>query len=262
MAKQAITNFFKREAYKRWVDIKKDAWISDLKHDFENQIVKINQALENFLAKHPSPAQKSLLQRYQDLCRDFPGDTAKVMIFIDRIVNQMSSEMVCFSVLDGWVNLDAYKQKNRIVVHKIIFRLLFLYADDFAKSGIRCELESSEHVWEINESIFSAIILKIIQNCTKYCQPDSELRITIKQTEVIFSMQSLKILSQEKERIFEDGYSGKMAVRAWKWKTWKWLFHAKKLADFHSLKLYVKLGVGHAVVGKLLYSQNEFVIKN
>lgn len=242
MGNKKIRNIFwkKRKASKKSYSIKneKDSFsLSDLKHDLEEQIVKINQELEGLKLK--SNLQNSTIRKqYEDVFNNFLSDSSRSLTFIDRIANQLSVEIVCINILSGNHNI-AYESKQSHIVYRTIHRLLMLYEDNFNRRSIRYSISPSTLRWKINDNIFSAILLRIIQNATKYCLHDSTVSIEIHEEKIIIIMTSLEISEDEIEKIFENWFIWKNWMASWLWKTWKGLYHAKKLAEFHNFKLKV-----------------------
>lgn len=244
--------------------IQKDIGLKDLKHDLENQLIKISQRLENLRTKIVSTEPKSLQTQYKELCVNHKDDVSNAMVFVDRIVYQMFCELACVTILD-WKSdkIDDYKHKHKHKVHKIILRVLLLYSEELSKNGIYYDLWDSDIEWHISEYVFSAIILKIVQNCTKYCKPNSTLKINIEDSVIKFTMKSLKVDSSEKIKIFENGYSWKHSWKLWKSSNWKGLFHAMELAKFHTLELWFnQIWTCIEDVNWIKYVDNEFFLKN
>jgi len=154
--------------------------LSDLKHDLENQLIKIGQKLEHIRKKLPYLVTRTPIDHYRAVCDSFPQDTADAMIFIEKVVHHMFCEIACFTVLEGKdEKTQIYKIKREYVIHKIIMRVLRIHSEELYRKNIRFNIHPSEVVWEINEVIFSAIVLKIVENCTKYCKSSSELHVYI-----------------------------------------------------------------------------------
>lgn len=120
-----------------------------------------------------------------------------------------------------------------------MLRILLLYSEEFKKNNIWYNLQDSRETWEINENIFSAIILKIIENCSKYCKQNTTLTILIEKDIIRFKMTSLKIEFTEKNKIFDNWYSWRNTIKSWKQSSWKGLYHAKEMANFHWIELWV-----------------------
>lgn len=101
--------------------------LGDLKHDLENQIIKIQQELENLRSKTYS-SNRSLYDSYKELCNEYSENVAKSLIFIDRLTYQMFCEMACVTILDGKSEkIDEHRIKHKITLHKILLRILLLY---------------------------------------------------------------------------------------------------------------------------------------
>ncbi len=97
MARKKITHLYSKKIPKN--RISESADISDVKHDLENQIIKIHQELENLRLKVHLP-DKSLTDVYRELCGTHPYEISKSLTFIDRLVYQMFCEMACITILD------------------------------------------------------------------------------------------------------------------------------------------------------------------
>lgn len=236
--------------------------IRDLKHDLENHLIKVSQRLESL--RRRSPTQDRWLKwTYESVCSSDPGSTADALVFIDRIIHQMFCEFACITILDGGKTgkIDAYRTKIRLRIHPNILRILLLYQSEMSEAWIRYNLSSSDEEWEISEYVFSAIILKIIENCTKYCKPWSSLDIVIGEGRIVFSMMSVKIEYTERDRIFDKGYSGKNTRFLGKSSSGIGLYHAKKLAEFHNLRLSVIPWIESDRIDGCPYAENRFILE-
>ena len=58
----------------------------------------------------------------------------------------------------------------------------------------------------------------IVENASKYVLPNSNIEIKFNSNNesfsIVFLMQSFKLSTNDKDRIFEDGFSGSVAVKA------------------------------------------------
>ena len=242
-------------------DRERVVWLWDLTHDLENQLVKITQKLEYLRTKIYRTDPIPLQEQYKEICEDYSADVGNTMALVDRTVHQMFCEIACVTILDWRSNkINDYKDKHEKIIHKTILRILLLHSNEMTKRSIRYKLEPSDDKWLISEYVFSAIILKIVENCTKYCMPNSELNIKIKNNQITFTMKSLKIENKEVNKIFENGFSWKNAIKIWKKWSWKGLFHAKKLADFHGLTLSLEIARYSETINWVKYATNKFYI--
>lgn len=237
-------------------------WLADFKHDFENQLVKIQQKIEYIYQTTRYVPNRKPVEHFEEACLNNSRDVADGLIFIDRIVHQMFCEIACLTVLEGnSEKIQQYQIKNRHVLHKIILRILRIYSEELRRKNIKGFIRQSDIEWDINEDIFSAILLKIIGNCVKFCKPDSNLEIVIENDSIRFIMDSLKIESFEKWRIFNENVSWKNANKLDVPSSWKGLFHAKKLANFHWLELDVDAGRDIIDIDWKPFAHNIFYIK-
>lgn len=237
--------------------------LSDLKHDLENQLSKMEQKLERLRKKLSYVSSRTPVDHYKAVCEEYPQDAANAMIFIEKLVHHMFCEIACFTILEGnEEKTQIYKIRHKYVIHKIIMRVLRIHSEELYGKNIHFNIHPSDVVWEINEVIFSAIVLKIVENCTKYCKQGSELNIFIEDNGIKFQMNSLKIETSEKNKIFDEDYSWKNSYKLPVSSSWKWLFHAKKLAEFLCLEIGVNPGLVVEEIDGTPYAQNEFYIKN
>jgi len=106
----------------------------------------------------------------------------------------------------------------------------------------------------------------IVENASKYVLPNSVIEIRFnsedKSFSIVFLMQSYKLSSDDTDRIFEEGFSGSVAVRAGKSGHGIGMYRAKKLLILNKGNLIFDPGkVTERIIDNVEYAYNTITIK-
>jgi signal transduction histidine kinase len=143
------------------------------------------------------------------------SNTKKAALMFIRIAKHnihMKSEFSIYKKLD---KTDAVLDLRSHPIHKVLLNILHTFFVDFTNNGIYVNVSEYNGNVRIDYESIQVALYHLIENATKYTMPNSEINISFTEKEdkvqVSFKMRSLLIESDEIEKIFEEGYSGKAA---------------------------------------------------
>lgn len=103
-------------------------------------------------------------------------------------------------------------------VHRVVKNALITFFQDSQEKGINWLLGPCTKKVMFDYETVSAALYRLFENAVKYCKKGTEIRISFpiesNKLRIEMEMTSLWIASQEGERIFDEGYSGEVAVNS------------------------------------------------
>ena len=189
-----------------------------------------------------------------------PEKTASALLKLMKNNNAIKTEFSVFAKL--FEDSPKLNMKNHNV-HKVLMNLLYGFFPDFTDHHINVTVNpSTVKAYFDYESLYVAFFY-LLDNATKYIQPHSSFEISFKdeneEVQVIFNMLSLKIHSDEKEKIFNEGYSGVMATKKDKQGMGIGMARAKKILELNSASIKVDCQTDYKV-SSCDYQNNIFII--
>lgn len=175
-----------------------------------------------------------------NIIKSNPDKTALAILKLMKNNIAMKTEFSVFAKLFEKTPKLNMKEHN---IHKVLMNILYSFFPDFTDKQVNVNVHSSTlKAYFDYESIY-VVFFHLIENATKYIQNNSEFNIKFNdynnEVEIIFDMMSLKINDNEKEKIFEEGYSGKYAVKNEKEGKGIGMSRVKKLLELNNAKIYL-----------------------
>lgn len=142
---------------------------------------------------------------------DDPTEAAKVFL---RIAKNNASMKTEFSVFKKLFVAQPELRPSFHMMHKVLMNILYLFFPDFTDKEVEVVVERSEAVAYFDYESIHVALYHLIDNAAKYTRPGSKLHISISSgtpyTTLVFRMKSTRILPDERERIFDEGFSGSL----------------------------------------------------
>jgi signal transduction histidine kinase len=147
----------------------------------------------------------------ENIIRENTNEAAKTLLRIAKNNAAMKAEFSVFRKLyDENPNLS-FQVHN---AHKVLMNLAYLFFSDFIDKNVKVIVGDEGANILCDYDSIHVTLYHILDNASKYVKNNSEVSITILQegntTKLIFDMISLQISDEEKEKIFEEGHSGKL----------------------------------------------------
>ena len=158
-----------------------------------------------------SQSQKQL----EYIQKEIRKDVRKAALMFLRIAKHnihMKSEFSIYKKLD---REDAALDFRNHPIQKVIMNVLHTFFTDFSDNGIYVEVGDFFKKVYIDYESIQVALYHVIENASKYAMPHRNISILFaereKHVDVSFKMMSLYISDDEIEKIFEEGYSGRVA---------------------------------------------------
>lgn len=163
--------------------------------------------------------QELLASNYQDLLKyiqdQIKKDSKNAALMFLRIAKHnvhMKSEFSIYKKLD---RLDAALEPTMNPIRKVLLNVLHTFFIDFTNQSIYVYVAEFKGRVYIDYESIQVALYHLIENATKYTMSNTKVEITFEERfeeiDVQFKMLSLFIEDEEIEKIFIEGYSGKVA---------------------------------------------------
>jgi signal transduction histidine kinase len=140
-----------------------------------------------------------------------PTEASKVLL---RIAKNNASMKTEFSVFKKLFVAQPELRPSFHMMHKVLMNILYLFFPDFTDKDVEVVVERSEAVAYFDYESIHVALYHLIDNAAKYTRPDSKLHISmttgVPYTTLVFRMKSTRILPDEREKIFDEGFSGSL----------------------------------------------------
>lgn len=196
--------------------------------------------------------------------KEIKRDAKKAALMFIRIAKHnihMKSEFSIYKKLD---RNDAVLELSSHPIKKVLLNILHTFFVDFTNNDIYVSV--SEYVGRVKidyESIQVALY-HLIENASKYTMPNSNINITFNEVgqlvNVSFKMKSLLIDSDEKEKIFIEGYSGKAACNCQLNGDGIGMWQINQMVKLNNGTVTVKCGQESIKLNGIPYADNEIIL--
>ncbi len=134
-----------------------------------------------------------------------------------RILKNNSLMKVEFSVFNKLYDPQPRLDRREYSVRSVVLNVLHVFFPDFTDKEVIVKVEACDlRVYLDYESITAALV-HLVENSSKYVLPKTDVKVRFeyddRQLRIIFEMISIKIEDDETERIFEEGYSGRLVQK-------------------------------------------------
>lgn len=177
------------------------------------------------------------------IVKEEPREIAFALLRIAKNNAAMKAE---FSVFKKLFDASPRLEKRSHNVHKVLMNILYLFFSDFTDKSVYIPpIISPQNVTAFfdYESVHVALY-HLIENAVKYVKPQTTLSISIfelsQQVKVIFDMISLPIGEEERELIFQQGYSGEFARKTAKSGSGIGMTQAKRILEVNGADIIVE----------------------
>lgn len=158
--------------------------------------------------------------------------------------------------------------RQRHKVHKLMQMAINVFWRDFQEKKIKIDNCSCDSFVSVEFESFMAALIHLIGNMSKYTLPNGDVSITYKKAEktllINLAMLSLFVFPDEIERIWEIGYSGKLAKQTQKDGNGLGMHAIKKLIELNMGKFIFKPDIRIEKVVSfegVMYANNEIIIE-
>lgn len=186
-----------------------------LKHNLINHSTKIQQELYKLVSQEKlMGGNNKQIEIIEEVIKKKLKDAAYAYLRILKSINLMKSE---FDVYDMLHSSTPYVDISSHPIHKVILLGMNTFWLDFSEKDINVQIEPSIENVLIDYKSFSVALSHIFDNSIKYCCPNSDFLINFKRNKnwlsIEFTMLSLKVGTNEIEKLFTENYSGEWAQK-------------------------------------------------
>lgn len=150
----------------------------------------------------------------RDKIRNHSTEAANVLLRIAKNNAAMKTE---FSVFKKLFVAQPDLRPSFHMMHKVLMNVLYLFFPDFTDKGIELDVDRSDAVAYFDYESIHVALYHLIDNAAKYSKPDSKLHISIaisgQMLALSFKMRSTKVLTEEHNQIYDEGFSGSLPTK-------------------------------------------------
>jgi hypothetical protein len=201
----------------------------------------------------------------KDILKQEPKETALSILKVIKSVNLMKSE---FDVYDMLSSENPTLEFFQHYPHKLILLVLNPFWLELIEKGIKINVQECEEQITIDYKSIAVVFTHLFENTSKYIARNTSFDISFNSkdnmVEIIFEMNSLKIKKQEKDKIFNENYSGDFAKATTLSGNGIGLSIVKKLVELNSGNISVELDIEPYKRNKIMgipFEQNRFKIQ-
>lgn len=163
--------------------------------------------------------QELLTTNYQKLLvyiqAEIKKDSKNAALMFLRIAKHNIHMKTEFSIYKKLDRLDATFEFSLNPIRKVILNVLHTFFADFTNKNIYVYVSEFNGRVKIDYESIQVALYHLIENASKYTMTDTRIEIDFvdknQEVDVTFKMKSLHIDNEEIEKIFIEGYSGKVA---------------------------------------------------
>lgn len=194
-----------------------------------------------------------------------PEESARAFL---RLAKLNAAAKIEFSVTRKIYEKNPKLQIRSHNIVKVLLNVFHYFFDDLKDLGVYVDIPEYDKYVRLDYEAFHVCLYHIIENSIKYILPGTRLKIRFDEEPSYFiiklDMISMLISSDEKDRIFEEGYSGRSAKKAGKAGQGIGMFRAHKAIGLNQGTLNIHTGVGtyrRRKRGRVYYENNVFEIR-
>jgi signal transduction histidine kinase len=209
----------------------------------------LNQQLESI--------QKTLIENPEEAARTFL-----------RIAKNNAAMKVEFSVINKLMEGETTIRNRRHQIRKVTLNLFHIFFQDFKDLNVYVQFEENDDYLIFDYEILHVALYHLIDNSTKYVRPNSTLFVKYEKDKDDFylklEMSSLKITNEEKRNLFQEGFSGSIAIKLGKSGKGLGLGTTAKILELNNAELIIENNINPNKSFKekgIEYEENAFIIK-
>jgi K+-sensing histidine kinase KdpD len=198
------------------------------------------------------------------LQREIKRDPKKAALMFIRIAKHnihMKSE---FSIYNKMDRNDAVLDLSSHPIKRVILNILHTFFVDFTKNTIYVSVADYSGKVKIDYESIQVALYHLIENASKYTMPNSNIEISFseigQQVNVSFKMRSLHISPDEKDKIFDEGYSGKAACNCQLNGDGIGMWQINQMVKLNNGKVTIKCGQEILKINDVPYAHNEIIL--
>lgn len=196
----------------------------------------------------------------KEIKRD-PKKAALMFIRIAKHNIHMKSEFSIYKKLD---RNDAVLELSDHPIRKVILNILHTFFVDFTNNENYVAVSEYSGKVKIDYESIQVALYHLIENASKYTMPRSNINISFTEigqnVNITFKMRSLYIYNDETEKIFDEGYSGKVACNCQLNGDGIGMWQILQMVKLNNGSVSVNCGQEVLKINGVPYADNEIII--
>lgn len=235
-----------------------------LQHNVNSYNAKIQDDIDSLISLQDTKMSEwaNILQNTTKVIENNPRKAAVVLLKVAKNISLVNSEMNVYDFLE---NPDSEIQFFSHPIHKVVKLSLQPFFLDFVENRISPRLGECYETVEIDYPSISVVLGHIWSNAIKYTCGGTDINISFSKfqdyIDVEIECYSLYIETDEIEKIFQEGYSGKWSHVADKSGNGIGMYYIKYLTHLNNGDFYIYPGDSPTYINKLPYTKNKFVLR-
>jgi len=215
-------------------------------HNIKTQNAHAIQELTNFIELEQFAYDiKSVISGVRDKIKTNTRYTAYTFLRLAKINTAMSEEIFIYDHITH--KESPYQlEKRRYDIHDVLMLVFHEFMPDFNKKQVTIDVMDFDEKVVFDFTVIRFIFYHLIANAEKYIKPNSVLRVVFSEDSdsniVIFSMTSYHIYSEDLDQIYNEGYSGKIAVEQKTAGQRLGMYLVNIMVKLHNARLIIKAG--------------------
>lgn len=207
---------------------------------------------------------QSQINFIKNIVETSPEKTARTLLKVIKNNSSISNE---FTILGSMYSEKDIKQIETHKIYKVLHNILVNFFVDFKDIRVFIDIQETDSDVDIDYITFNGAMIPFFENAVKYVLPDEEMKIfftTIDNQIVInIRMTSIQIKGGERDKIFQEGFSGEEAKKNKKSGNGLGLFRTKILLQLSNARIEVIPNfepLGRKFINGVQYEVNLFKI--
>lgn len=219
-----------------------------LRHNLITHNTNILQELENtFYTAGTLKGAHNQIKFVKEALSKQPDQVALSILKIIKSANLMRTD---FDVYDMLSSENPYIEFDKHQIHKVLISVLRPFWVDLLEKGIIINIQDCNEFVNIDYKSISVVFTHLFDNLVKYISPNSHLNISFANESfsviVMLEMTSMKIFKAEKEKIFEENFSGENARKSDKAGDGIGMYMVKRLVELNKGSVRIEVNVNNA----------------
>ena len=219
------------------------------------------QELEN-LVPQTDIGNNQNVEYVTNVIKENPKLAALTFFRMAKFNRAMKAEFTVYDKLLHNDNVPLQRQNHN--VPNVVMSVLYPFFADFHEKEVYVHVDTMDTKILLDFETFYVAFYHLVENAIKYVKPKTKINISFKIEDGMFilkmSMTSLYIKSEEKDNIFNEGYSGIWAKKINRQGRGIGMFRARRLIELNNGTLTVDAGNDISRVNGVEYATNIFVI--
>lgn len=233
-------------------------------HNIKTQNAHAIQELTNFIEPEQFAYDiKSVIPGVREKIKTKAHHAAYTILRLAKINTAMSEEIFIYDHITH--KESPYQlEKRKYDIHDVLMLVFHEFMPDFSNKQVTIDVMDYDARVVFDFTVIRFIFYHLIANAEKYIKPNSVLHVMFSEDAdsniVTFLMTSYHIYSEDLDQIYNEGYSGKIAVEQKTAGQGLGMYLVNIMVKLHNAKLIIKPGEEIRKTGKISFSENEFIL--